>query len=702
MARLQIENDHLKNSKMHFIQSASDEMDRLRHQISNLSSQLRGMGCSPNKMRSIQYDHESVHKIDTDSNTKHYAMNQMMNYAMNYTMKSTETEDTSNCKNTKTMDESPEFKTETMALELRRLVSPEKALYLLCKLVASKPSLWVDLQRILSPNDALNRGDPPLTPLDDGDETKNAENSANTENAENTENEGKKEDAESPQYAMKSVLGHLRRLQLSELPTDTLGIITSFLSLQDSLRWSGTNAFFNRSVPKHIPSVSVEGDITRSVYNLLSKAEHLRSLAVHGWHQSMEEKTPFLVTMNNLKSVETMRFKNIDFVANQLEQCRFDGGRYSVRDLEIVSCSGLDRSQWLPMTSSLHSPNLETLRIELDDEGLIDEREDGPFARRERTHSVHDFVVDLARSTEHRQIRNLALNVHGDDILRSMRMNPFFIGNLKKLELGLMDRHCRHSLDRGSDIAMNFRRLFSMNGPSDCAVFANLEMLLIDFCPDPHGGFNNVSPSDLSEFSASIPTVFPALKLLALYGSRSELMFGDEHLHGLLDGHCIDQIIDLSLGFQYLSDHCIDRLAVDILGTFRNVAWLTLQSQHFLAEPTSTRFQRHLVRAVDGRHHNLQWVTLCGAECDQILSLSNGLFLEHWDRGIAQCQFDEALQRSTNIVQNKQDRARQQMEDHAANRHGSLPGYGSVTLETVMMGTDDECEAWYNDEDSSL
>lgn len=516
-----------------------------------------------------------------------------------------------------------------LASELRRLVSPEKAQYLLWKLVDSNPSLWVDLQQILDPEHSSTSS--PTFPVH--------------------RNQHLEDDQESlmPQSAVNSVLRRLQSLQLSELPLDTLGIVTSFLSLRDSLRWSGTDSFFLRSIPKYIASMELEDDITRSVYDLLFKAERLRALSINGWRRPLDEKLPFLMSMNRLKSVETMSFKNVHFVANRLEQHRFEGGTYSVRDLDITSCANLDRSEWLQMTARSHSPDLETVRIVLDDEPLAMDRvdrEEGPLRER----SVHDFVVDLVRSTEHRQIRNLALSVHGDDILSAMRMNPMLIGNLKKLELGLMDRHCHH--DHSTDIAANFRRLFSRN--AERAVFGNLEMLLIDFCPNAHGGvFNDVSPSDLSEFSASIPAVFPALKLLALYGSRSKLMFGDEHLRGLLDGHCVEQIVDLSLGFEHLSDHLVDRLVPDILATFRNVAWLTLQSQEFLVGAGRHRFEHSLQSTVDVRHHNLEWVTLCGAECDEIRSLSNGVYVEYWDRGIAQCQFNEALARSQEIVRKR-------------------------------------------------
>jgi len=283
-----------------------------------------------------------------------------------------------------------------------------------------------------------------------------------------------------------------------------------------------------------------------------------------------------------------------------------------------------------------------------------------------KENTLSQFMMDLVSSRNHSQIRFLSLILHDDHLLNTMTMNSFFIQNLKKLELGLIDRApYNHDHDGGAQISVLFRRLFeggnqrenneensSSNSIMHRPVFRNLEMLLIDFCPEPHSnGFNDITPLDLSEFSTSIPTVFPALKLLALYGSHSELYFDDMHLKGLLDGHRLPQIIDLSLGFEHLSPSSLDHVMNDVLKTFPNVAWLTLEHRQFLSD--SKRFTRSVIRSVVPEQHNLEWVTLCAAERDEIAKLSNGVYIEYWDRSIGSCQFDAALDRSKEIVRKR-------------------------------------------------
>jgi len=529
---------------------------------------------------------------------------------------------------------------DSMSMELQRLLSADKALNLLCSLVDSNPSLWLDLHRILESNGAppkRKQSQRTHSVVHDPNMIHSIRDSANT------------------------VLNHLHLLQLSELPVDTLGVITSFLPLQNCLQWSRCNKFFNRMVPKYIVDIHINSKITRPIYKLLYKMDHLRQLSIDGF--SFDDRVPFLIPFSKLKSVHTMTFQNVHFLPTVQDQYRFQGGTYSVRDLLLNSCSITDRQQWLECTSDTHSPDLETLRVILNHHKL-------PLANaiaeeEWKENSLHQFMMDLVSSTNHSQIRFLSLILHDDHLLNTMTMNSFFIQNLKKLELGLIDRtpynRYNHDQDGGTQISVLFRRLFaggngtesdpesqSVNG----TVFRNLEMLLIDFCPEPHSnGFNDITPLDLSEFSTSIPTVFPALKLLALYGSHSELYFDDMHLKGLLDGHRLPQIIDLSLGFEHLSSSSIDHVMNDVLKTFPNVAWLTLEHNQFLSDPE--QFTRSVIRSVDPEQHNLEWVTLCAAERDEIAKLSNGVYIEYWDRSIGSCQFDAALARSKEIVKKR-------------------------------------------------
>merc|ERR1712154_378307 len=94
-----------------------------------------------------------------------------------------------------------------------------------------------------------------------------------------------------------------------------------------------------------------------------------------------------------------------------------------------------------------------------------------------------------------------------------------------------------------------------------------------------------------------------------------------------------------------------DNLINDILSTFPNLAWLTLENEQFLTD--SERF--HDIVENEKNINNLKWITLCASEKDEIYSLSNGVYIEYWDRGIEQCDFDGALQRSQEIINDKND-----------------------------------------------
>jgi len=520
----------------------------------------------------------------------------------------------------------------TVTMELQQLVSPEKALHLLCNMVDANPSLWRDLHLVLNSDDddciMNNNDDQTIT------------------------------------HCVSSVLHNLRSLQLSELPVDTISVITSFLPWRCCLHWGATNSFFNRLIPKYIHEIFLNVKISRPVYKLLYKVQHLRFLSIDGsvHLDGAHENMPFLIPFGTFKSVQSLNFKNVRFLSALQESYRFDGGRYSARSLLLNSCHIEDRRTWVQMTSNSHSPDLETVRIV-----------DHIPANGAAVESLSEFALDLVSSRDHHQIRNLALTLYDDAILSTMRRNPFFARNLKKLEIALIHRDClqQNGQNDHDDIGENntanlFRTLFMSPASEDSnhAIFRNLEMLLIDFCPNTHcGRFTDIAPSDLSAFSASIPTVFPALKLLALYGSGRELPFTDEHLRGFLDvdGH-LEGIIDLSLGFEHLSAASFDHLVGDILNTFPNVAWLTLEHRHFLT--ASNRFHETLAESVDPQNHNLKWITLCSAERDEIHTLSNGVYVEYWDRGIAQCQFDAALVRSTQIVHEKNSGIMMNVEEH--------------------------------------
>jgi len=405
-------------------------------------------------------------------------------------------------------------------------------------------------------------------------------------------------------------------------------------------------------VPKYIIDIHINSKITRPIYKLLYKMDHLRQLSIDG--VSFEDRVPFLIPFHKLKSVHSMTFQNVHFVPSIQDQYRFQGGRYSVRDLLLSSCAIMDPQEWIEFSSNTHSPDLETLRVILNHSKLLSSANALNLEEEWTENSLHQFMVDLLSSTNHTQIRFLSLVLYDDHLLRTMTMNPLFIQNLKKLELGLIDpspyNHYAHDHDGVAEISVLFRSLFaSGNRNEKRGVFRNLEMLLIDFCPEPHSnGFNDITALDLSEFSASIPTMFPALKLLALYGSHSELCFDEMHLKGLLDGHHLPQIIDLSLGFEHLSPSSIDHVMNDVLSTFPNVAWVTLEHRTFLTD--TQRFTRSVINSVNPKRHNLEWITLCAATRDEIAKLSNGVYIEYWDRSIASCQFDAALARSKEIV----------------------------------------------------
>merc|ERR1712228_112016 len=200
-----------------------------------------------------------------------------------------------------------------------------------------------------------------------------------------------------------------------------------------------------------------------------------------------------------------------------------------------------------------------------------------------------------------------------------------------------------------NEISALFCELFADN--ADFARFENLEILMIDFCPSGHcSGYNDVKPSDLTQFAASIPKIFPNLKLLALYGSQRQLLFNESHLNALLNVKRLEQIIDLSLGFEDVSS-VNESMIKNILNTFPNLTWLTLETEQILNESNS--FFEIVNEAIDARH-NLEWITICAAERDSILKVDNRVFIEYWDRNIHQCDFDAALERSKEIIRSKQ------------------------------------------------
>merc|ERR1712233_221301 len=113
-----------------------------------------------------------------------------------------------------------------------------------------------------------------------------------------------------------------------------------------------------------------------------------------------------------------------------------------------------------------------------------------------------------------------------------------------------------------------------------------------------------------------------------------------------------EQIIDLSLGFEDIS-FVNESMIKNILQTFPNLTWLTLETENILKE--TQKFHNIISNAVDSRYNNLQWITICAAESDCILKLENNVFIEYWDRNIHQCDFDAALIRSQQIIKKKKN-----------------------------------------------
>eukprot|EP01083_Nonionella_stella_P001228 3591_1 len=516
-----------------------------------------------------------------------------------------------------------------MALELKKLLSPEKALFLLYNLVDKNPQLWQDLNCILHPSEQQNG-----------------------------EIDRKEEEEELHEHFTRNVLRNLRALQLSELPLDTLGVITQFLSLKSCLRWSQTASFFHLLIPKYIDVISLEQTICHQIYNLFSKCERLKHLSIDGAYLSscINLKFPFA----KFKSIQELILVNIRFI-NKINRdmplssnniYRFDGGTYSLSNLQLISCEQIDAASWIPLTSSKHSPDLKNVTIRMYQQNTRRHRE--RVLDRIGVDTVYSFTKQLVSSHCHSQITNLSLTIHNVEIIECMRANPHFIHNLRKFEVGLMDRRCEED-ESANNISIIFQALFAEN----VANFENLEILLIDFCPNIYSqGYNDISPTDLSNFARNLPSVFPSLQLLALYGSMSQLLFNDTHLHALLSAatNCVlSQIIDLSIGFEGLSSAVMrDHLMRDVAATFPNLAWLTLQNEHFLMD--EERF--HQICNKDDCVLPLpQWITLCASEKDEIYELPNGVFIEYWERGIEQCDFDAALDRSREIIKKRKSKS---------------------------------------------
>jgi len=276
--------------------------------------------------------------------------------------------------------------------------------------------------------------------------------------------------------------------------------------------------------------------------------------------------------------------------------------------------------------------------------------------------SMTIFISKLVASPNHCHIKNLSLTVCSSDlnIATSLRSNRGLMMNLQRLELGLIDQHSMHrSVQR---ISALFRALLccededeveSDESTSKMLCFKSLEMLSIDFCPAAHSGDNDVSPDDLRCLAQSIPRMFPALRLLALFGSESTLLFNDAHLDGFLRGHRLEQLIDLSLGFEDMTPHNLFGGALRrILSTCPNLAWLTLQSEQLMAEDRDHEVLQRIVAEATRDMRGLKWITLCGADQDRIYPISseNSVNIEFWDRSIEQCDFEAALRRSSQIV----------------------------------------------------
>jgi len=508
-----------------------------------------------------------------------------------------------------------------MALELKQLLSPEKALHLLHLLVERNPTLWLDIRDTLHPE-------------------------------------------QSSTDAISTVLRNLRALQLTQLSTDTLSVMTRFLSLSSCLRLSETCSFFNHFVPKHIDVIHVVSDPSPSMRRFFAKCERLRTLSIDGAWKSVRS-IPFALPLSRCKSLRELSLINVRLTADT-KAAAFAGGRFRLRDLELNSCSNLDVEAWTQLSSRRHAPDLRSvaiktrhsLDIDMDDEvdGEGEPRADDSLMR---------FISRLVASPNHNHITNLALTVSSSDlsVATSLRRNRGMMANLKRLQLGLLDRDSLHRSVQ--NIAALFRTLLCRDDYTDPSggeelVFSRLEMLSIDFCPTAHsGGFNDVSPSDLRRMSRDLPRLFPKLRLLALYGSHSSLLFNEAHLDGFLSGGagCLRQIIDLSLGFEGLAPrHQFGEALRGILESCPELAWLTLESEQLLSEHGSRDHEAlHHVVADATRGDDLgglKWITMCSAEQDRIYPISsdNAVNIEYWDRSIEHCDFEAALSRSAQIV----------------------------------------------------
>lgn len=462
------------------------------------------------------------------------------------------------------MDTVCDHESKRASMELKSLLSPEKALYLLYNLVDRNPNLWLDLHQLLQPAGTTD-----------------------------DELDGKRSQCD--MHIIDKVLRNLRDLQLSQLAMDTLSVIISFLPLIDCLRFSETCHFFHELIPKYIDAISLEQlhSIQPSMYSLFFKCQRLRYLSIDATskyddHEHHEHALLFLFPFDRFRNLRELILINISFVNNSPNQFAFNGGMYSLCDLQLISCQAIECSVWLQLTSIQHSPNLTNLAIRnCSTYQSQSQPSSSSIQHVQHHHHHHDLLRHLVLSTQHTQIRNLTLTLFDADIVKLMRMNRCFIHNLHKLELGLIDKRVRTRRGRihqryqeqqedHVDISAIFRQLFMSSSNTDIDnehQFANLQILLIDFCPLPHArGYDDISPTDLHDFALHLPHTFPSLKLLGLYGSHSPLLFNDDHLYGFLRAKCLPQIIDLSIGFEDLSinyqrDHNATNLVQEILNT---------------------------------------------------------------------------------------------------------------------------------------
>jgi len=509
--------------------------------------------------------------------------------------------------------------------ELKDLLSPEKALYLLYNLVDQHPDLWYGLHRLLT-----------------------NENPAEKDQA--------IADGRAEKIVICSVLQSLRDLQLQQLPVDNLCSIIRFLSWSDCLKLCATSTFFCDLVPKYITDVCLQlkaAAIHESVYKLLHKCQRLKRLTVDAadMHEHEENDATIMFPFSTLKSLQQLILDHVTLMPNPIA---FDNNSVSaLQTVALHACNNIDSDVWIPLLSKEHSPKLTSLTI------------------RNTDNINHDiFLQRLALSPNHSQLRFLSFTVHDVQVIKSLRRNQCLIRNLHKLEIGLLDRETetQHIID-----FVQLFRCLSVPHPQKCRgehadtnqdasdklySFENLEILLIDFCPSVHSrGFLDISPRDLQQFGRHLPQTFPAVKLLGLYGSHSPLSFDDQHLHGFLRDNYLPQIIDLSIGFEELTldfrgeeDERDTHFLRRILNVFPNLAWLTLENDQFLIENRAFERMVSTLHAQARENIKLQWITLCASEKDEIETMANGLFVEYWDRGIEQCDFDAALKRSQQIV----------------------------------------------------